>query len=49
MVTTKVPHPDVIVTNLEFEITRNLIALLDNNDSWKLVVEGFNRHYSIFR
>lgn len=48
MVTTKVPHPDVIVTDLEFEITRNLTALLNNNDSWKLVVEGFNRHYSIF-
>jgi hypothetical protein len=49
MITRKVPHPDVIVTDLEFEITRNLTSLLNHNDSWKLVAEGFNARYSIFR
>jgi hypothetical protein len=43
------PHPDVIVTDLELEITRRLTVLLDNSDSWKLVAEGFNKYYGIFR
>jgi hypothetical protein len=46
---TKTPHPDVLVTNLEFEITRRLTVILDNNGSWKLVAEGFNTYYGIFR
>jgi hypothetical protein len=49
MVTTRAPHPDVVVTNLEFEVTRRLTVLLDDNDSWKLVAEGFNKCYGIFR
>jgi hypothetical protein len=49
MVTTKAPHPDVVVTHLDFRVTRSLTAILDNDGSWKLVAECFNKFYGIFR
>lgn len=48
MVPTRAPHPDVIVTHLEFEVIRSLTAVLDNDDTWRLVAECFNKCYGIF-
>jgi len=49
MVTSKTPHPDVLVTHLEFRVFRSLTAVLDNDDSWRLVAECFNKCHGIFR
>jgi hypothetical protein len=49
MVTTMAPHPDVIVTHLEFEVMRNLTVVLDNDDSWMSVAEYFNKCRGMFR
>jgi hypothetical protein len=49
MVTSKAPRPDVVVTNLEFRVAKSLTAVLDKDDSWRLVAECFNKYYGIFR